>query len=303
MLRFDLNDLRIFLALTRTLNIGQAADFIGLTPSAVSLRLKKLEEALGVQLFLREPRGLILTEAGTTLLGDAQTLSEQAAALTAHMAAYAEDETRELVVASNTSGLQNYLAPYISHFLAAHPGRCRFVECASSFAADAVREGSADVGFGLVSPKLIKDRSLKVIEVAHDHHVLITPKAHPLAAAGTVSYAETLKYPQITPSHQSPMAAAMKERAAALGVTLLPMLQLPSFELIIRVVSEGTGIAVVPESALAGHQEVAVVKLSDLWAIRPMGFYLPAQRPSVPRANHFVDGFVELKHLGHNRHA
>lgn len=45
MLRFDLNDLRIFLALTHTLNISMAADQVGLTASAVSLRLKKLEEA------------------------------------------------------------------------------------------------------------------------------------------------------------------------------------------------------------------------------------------------------------------
>ena len=81
MLRFDLNDLRIFLALTRTLNIAQAAEFIGLTPSAVSLRLKKLEESFGVQLFVREPRGLILTHAGIALLKEAQRLSDEAAAL------------------------------------------------------------------------------------------------------------------------------------------------------------------------------------------------------------------------------
>ena len=55
MLRYDLNDLRIFLALTRTLNIAQAAEYVGLTASAVSLRLKKLEETFGVQLFIREP--------------------------------------------------------------------------------------------------------------------------------------------------------------------------------------------------------------------------------------------------------
>ena len=291
MLRFDLNDLRIFLALTRTLNIAQAAEFIGLTPSAVSLRLKKLEESFGVQLFVREPRGLILTHAGIALLKEAQRLSDEAAALEQTMSKFHDDERRELVVASNSAGLQNFFAPYISRFLKAHPGRCRFIECSSSYAADAVREGSADVGFGLITPALRRDHTLQLREVALDHHILITPLDHPLAGKVEVSYADTLAYPQIIPSHQSPMSVAMKDRASASGMQLLPMLQLPRFDLIIQVVSEGVGVAVVPESALSAESEVACVKLTDAWATRPLGFFLPAQRPATKRAKAFVDEF------------
>lgn len=291
MLRFDLNDLRIFLALTRTLNIAQAAEFVGLTPSAVSLRLKKLEESFGVQLFVRDPRGLVLTQAGLALSKEAKRLSDGAASLEQTMSQFHDDEMRELVVASNSAGLQNYFAPYISRFLQAHPGRCRFIECSSSYAAEAVREGSADVGFGLITPKLLKDRSLKVREVALDHHVLITSPHHPLAHLREIAYADTLQYPQIIPSHQSPMSVAMKERASASGVQLLPMLQLPSFDLIIKVVSEGTGIAVVPESALNHTTSVAVVKLTDSWAVRPLGFFLPGMRQASQRAQAFVNEF------------
>ncbi len=301
MLRYDLNDLRIFLALTRTLNIAQAAEYVGLTASAVSLRLKKLEETFGVQLFIREPKGLVLTQAGIALQEEASRLSAGAAELDARMRAFTDDSSRELVVASNTAGLQNYFAAYISQYLKKYPGRCRFLECPSHYAVEAVREGSADVGFGLITARLRKDRDIMVREVALDHHVLITPPDHALAGRDTIAYADSLHYPQITPSHQSPMAAAMKERASASGTPLLPMIQLPSFELIIKVVSEGSGVAVVPESALSDQMRacVAVVRLSDAWAVRPLGFFLPAARAPSSRALALVEEFFRFNAAAH----
>lgn len=295
MLRFDLNDLRIFLSLTHTLNIAQAADMVGLTPSAVSLRLKKLEEAFGNQLFVRDPRGLILTPAGVALQKEAKRLSEGAAQLEVTMASFLHEDDRELVIASNTTGLQNYFAPYISTFLRKHPGRCRFIECSSAYAQEAVRDGSVDLGFGLITPKVLKDKALSVRDVGLDKHVLITPLDHPLAHSEPIAYVQALIYPQITTSHLSPMSSAMKERATQSGAALLPMLQLPSFDLIIKVVSEGTGVAVVPESSLQHHpNQVAVVELTDSWAERRLGFFLPASRTPAPRALHFVKEFTSL---------
>lgn len=294
MLRFDLNDLRIFLALTHTLNISRAADQVGLTASAVSLRLKKLEEAFDTQLFIRESRGLVLTAAGHALLNEARELSNGAAKLEETMAAFLAQDDRELVIASNTTGLQNFLAPYISQFLRAHPGRCRFLERSSHDGAEMVREGTADVGFGLISEAIKSSSDLITRAVTHDRHVLVTSLTHPLAQQKSVAYADTLLYPQITQSQHSPMAAAMKERASRSGATLLPILQLPSFDLILRVVAEDIGVAVVPASALRGPHghEVAVVQLTDAWADRHLGFYLPKHRPSSPRAKAFVDEFV-----------
>ena len=66
-MRYDFTDLKLFLTLSKTLNLTVTAEHVALTPSAVSLRLKKLEEALGVQLFVREPRGVRLTPAGLAL--------------------------------------------------------------------------------------------------------------------------------------------------------------------------------------------------------------------------------------------
>lgn len=73
--------LRLFRAVARTGSVGAAAEQVHSVPSNVSARVRKLEDELGAQLFLREPRGMRLTPAGTVLLDYAErilALTEQA---------------------------------------------------------------------------------------------------------------------------------------------------------------------------------------------------------------------------------
>ena len=59
--RFSLRQLEAFCAVARLANASQAAAEIGRTPSAVSMALRDLEQALGVSLFERRGRTLALT--------------------------------------------------------------------------------------------------------------------------------------------------------------------------------------------------------------------------------------------------
>jgi LysR family transcriptional regulator, glycine cleavage system transcriptional activator len=59
-----LNGLRAFEAAARHLSFKRAADELCVTAGAVSQQVKTLEESLGVSLFRRLPRGLLLTDAG-----------------------------------------------------------------------------------------------------------------------------------------------------------------------------------------------------------------------------------------------
>jgi LysR family transcriptional regulator, glycine cleavage system transcriptional activator len=63
-----LNGLRSFEAAARHLSFTRAADELGVTPGAVSQQVKSLEAALGITLFRRLPRSLILTDQGEAYL-------------------------------------------------------------------------------------------------------------------------------------------------------------------------------------------------------------------------------------------
>jgi LysR family transcriptional regulator, glycine cleavage system transcriptional activator len=63
-----LNGLRAFEASARHLSFKRASDELGVTPGAVSQQVKSLEASLGVQLFRRFQRGLLLTAEGENYL-------------------------------------------------------------------------------------------------------------------------------------------------------------------------------------------------------------------------------------------
>lgn len=64
---FPLNALRVFEAAARHASFTRAGDELGMTQTAVSYQIKLLEETLGETLFLRQPRQVMLSEAGERL--------------------------------------------------------------------------------------------------------------------------------------------------------------------------------------------------------------------------------------------
>lgn len=74
---------RTFVAIAETESFTRAAKRVHRTPSAVSMQVKRLEDMLGTELFVREARNVSLTPAGETLLGYSRRLlriSEEAVA-------------------------------------------------------------------------------------------------------------------------------------------------------------------------------------------------------------------------------
>ena len=70
----DMTALRSFVAVAETGGVTRAAGFLNLTQSAVSMQLKRLEEAMGLQLLDRSARRIALTAEGEQLLGYARRM-------------------------------------------------------------------------------------------------------------------------------------------------------------------------------------------------------------------------------------
>jgi DNA-binding transcriptional LysR family regulator len=117
----DLNLLRFFLAVAKEQNFRAAADHLGITRSAVSQGIRRLEDSLGIALVQRSTRHVRLTEAGELLHRQiAGPLSAVGAALEE---AAAEGPARGLLRVAVTSIAERFLSgPLVSTFAQAHPG-------------------------------------------------------------------------------------------------------------------------------------------------------------------------------------
>ncbi|MBF9034247.1 LysR family transcriptional regulator [Rhodobacterales bacterium HKCCE2091] len=72
----DMTALRAFVTVSDAGGVTKASGFLNLTQSAVSMQLKRLEELIGVSLFDRTARRMVLTGAGEQLLGYARRMLE-----------------------------------------------------------------------------------------------------------------------------------------------------------------------------------------------------------------------------------
>ena len=117
----DLNLLRLFLAVAEGDNFRVAADRLGVTRSAVSQGIRRLEDDLGIALVQRSTRSVRLTEAGERL--HRQITGPLATVATAMEEAAGDGQPRGLLRVAATSIAEHFLSgPLIAAFAENHPG-------------------------------------------------------------------------------------------------------------------------------------------------------------------------------------
>ncbi|MBV8824620.1 MAG: transcriptional regulator GcvA [Hyphomicrobiales bacterium] len=115
----SLDTLRVFSVAARHLSFTKAADELHLTQSAISHRVRALEEELGIILFNRLTRRLTLTPAGQAL---AQRVERAVADIARAIDGLDEDsEERRLTVTTLPSVASRWLIPRLPRFQALHP--------------------------------------------------------------------------------------------------------------------------------------------------------------------------------------
>lgn len=115
----SLNALRAFEAAARHLSFSRAAEELNVTKAAVSHQVKALEEELGLPLFQRLNRALLLTPAGQTLL---PAITEALALMSVAVARVTkQDQTGELTVTTLDSFAAIWLVPRLRRFRERHP--------------------------------------------------------------------------------------------------------------------------------------------------------------------------------------
>ncbi|WP_259780364.1 transcriptional regulator GcvA [Aestuariispira ectoiniformans] len=121
-IRWDLpplTALRAFEAAARNLSMSRAADELNVTHAAVSQQVRALEERLGLRLFVRQGKGVMLTPEGTCYAEQLRRSFEIMEEATRD--ARRQSETRPLEVSTTTAFVSRWLVPRLGRFQAAYP--------------------------------------------------------------------------------------------------------------------------------------------------------------------------------------
>lgn len=176
---FDLRQLECFCAVARTGSFTKAAEELGVSQPSLSEQVAKLEHSLGAPLFERLIRRIELTPLGEAILGKAQALLEDAAALPDHFERAREGVHGPLRVGAIPTILPYYLAPLLPEFAERYPDVDLHVrEGTTEELVEHVLEGLMDVA---VVSLPVEGAGLVMRELFRDPLYLAVPADHPLA--------------------------------------------------------------------------------------------------------------------------
>jgi DNA-binding transcriptional LysR family regulator len=148
--RLNWDDLRFFLAVARAGTISLAGRRMGTDHATVGRRVAALEEALGIKLFERNPRGYGLTRHGERLIATAEAMEAEAAQAEQELAGPNHSVTGSVRI-SALEGFGNFfLASRIGAFATANPGLS--VELITIQQIVALSRREADVAVTLAPP-------------------------------------------------------------------------------------------------------------------------------------------------------
>lgn len=161
----DFGKLRAFQLVATHGNLGAAASHLRLTVPAVSAKLRRLDEMLGVALFRRLPNGLVLTVAGERFLRELTPLLQEAEQIIANVQSRSRSASEESGNLSISIGgdYTSYFVPKMNGFLAEFPKVQVHMRVArSSDALSALQAGKLDFCLG-VYPRLPQGIAAKVV--------------------------------------------------------------------------------------------------------------------------------------------
>ncbi|MFZ5445874.1 MAG: LysR family transcriptional regulator [Myxococcota bacterium] len=176
----ELKHLRAFHAVADLLHFRKAAQRLGVTQPALSQQISRLEAEVGVRLFDRDRRRVLLTREGEALRADTREALAQLDRAVAACRAAGERREKTLRVGQLQYISHAFLPSALRSLKRALPDvLVELVELPPAEAVSAVRDGAVDVGFGL-SP-LTRADDLVTREVVRGHWAVWLPADHPLA--------------------------------------------------------------------------------------------------------------------------
>jgi DNA-binding transcriptional LysR family regulator len=267
-MRFDLTDLRLFLATVDAGSITGGAAEAGLSLAAASERLRDMELDGAVTLLERGRRGVKPTPAGEALAHHARLVLRQMAEMRGELAAHARGLRAVVRMAANTAAISELLPARLGPWLAARSQiDIDLKERQSSEIARLVAGGLAEIG---ILSAAVDTAGLELCPFGIDRLVLVVPAGHPLAAAKTIALVEVLDQPFIGLAGGA-LQAHVEAQAQRLGSRLKLRLRLATYEGVCRMVAQGAGLAILSQAAArrcGRGLKLGIVRLSDGWATR-----------------------------------
>ncbi|MEW6275870.1 MAG: selenium metabolism-associated LysR family transcriptional regulator [Bacillota bacterium] len=242
----NLRQLEVFLRVAELKSFTRAARQLYMSQPAVSFQIRSLEEELGVKLFWRNEKNVLLTEAGRLLYPEVKQMISHFYKIKSGLDDLKGLRTGHLEIGASTIPGEYLLPLLIGDFRKKYPGVLVSLRIGGSGEVEKwLANREIDLGFTGI---FVASKEVECLPWIDDRLVLIIPPDHPWGQKKIVDVSELIKEPLILREPGSGTRRAFEDRLAAKNVLLTQSntaMELGSTRAIITAVQAGLGIGVV----------------------------------------------------------
>lgn len=263
----ELRHLRYFVAVAEELHFGRTAHRLHISQPPLSHQIRKLEEELGLKLFLRSRRGVELTQGGRVFLAEARQILAQIERSVQAVKRADRGQIGPLVVACGPLAIETVLPTVLRVFRARFPEvEISLKESTAQKILEALDKKTADVG--LLMP-YVESETLQGEVCLTVPIMAALPKSHPLAKRQRIRLKQLANEPFVLPSHS--LAPGFYEHAVGMcrraGFTPKVVQEAAQHPTLLLLVAAGYGVSLIPSLQKARDPDgVAFVKVQEPWA-------------------------------------
>ncbi|MBU7598061.1 LysR family transcriptional regulator [Streptomyces sp. P38-E01] len=266
-MRYDLDDLRLFLHTVTEGSITAGARRMRLSLPSASARMRALERHAGVELLVRGRRGVRPTPAGSTLVRYAREVLDRTAELESAVAGYVRPSTAPLTLLAGGSAMHRLVPRALASFLREHPDvDVTASESRTPHTMRRLAEGGVDLG--IVLDDEVREGAVPLEILGDDSLVVIGRRGGPLAGRSALTNDEVAEHPLVglnpesslrrwIEAHLEPHAVAPRYRTTVAGLGA-----------VVSLVLAGVGLAVVPRRTVGSDLPLDICELREPWARR-----------------------------------
>lgn len=241
-------ELDVFAVVVEQSSMNRASKLLNLSQPALSRKIAKLEDELGVQLFNRRGKRLELTSIGQLAYTYALEQRQSQLRFMQTLAHYREGEQITITLGASLTTLQTTLPPLVNAFMEKHPSaEIKLITGRTHEIVSSVRDKRVDVG---VVASSINQPGLNCIPLFDDHLELVLPAGHPLSDIQDVSIEQLQGLPMIIFSTGTWYRKLTDDLFHRWGIMPDIRMEIDSFEAIVRLIPTCKAAALLPKSYL-----------------------------------------------------
>ena len=240
-MNINLDLYRIFYIVAKNGSISAAADILYISQPAITFQIKKLEEQLGVSLFTRTKRGVVLTDEGSTLFEYVERAMDNITNGENALSNLKNLDSGIIRIGSSTTVCKHVVMPYLEKFHELYPKiEIQIVNSLTNNLIKDLRNGNLDILF--LNLPMAEDKDLNIIPIKDVQDIFVGNKKFYDLTGGKVLLKDLNKYPLIFQKLPSNTRSYLNNYLKSNNTDLKPQLEVVSYNLIMDLVGAGFGI-------------------------------------------------------------